>query len=191
MINSNPASVSSDSRFSDRLYISPITVEDILGIYKRETPVGLIAQFGGKNASNICQDLEAAGVSILGTPPDTLKFPKNRGRFFDLMETLGIPHPESATAHSLEEAKTVAERIGYPVMLRPSRVPAKASIEIAHDQEDLILALEPIAETMSGKPIMINKFLENALEVEADALSDSTDVFIPSIMEHIELTGVH
>jgi carbamoyl-phosphate synthase large subunit len=148
-------------------------------------------QFGGQTPLNISRDLEKAGVRILGTSPDTIDLAEDRNRFRLMMQTLGIPQPASGMARNLEEALAIAERIGYPLMVRPSYVLGGRGMEVVHDQEDLSLYVSRAVEIWPQLPILIDKFLENALEVEADAISDGTDAFIPAIMEHIELAGIH
>ncbi len=191
MVNCNPETVSTDYDTSDKLYFEPLTVEDVLGIYNKEKPEGVIIQFGGQTPLNICRELERAGVKILGTSPDTIDLAEDRDRFRLMMQKLGIPQPASGMARNLDEAIAVAEQIGYPLMVRPSYVLGGRGMEIVHDQEDLTLFVSRAVEIWPQLPILIDKFLENALEVEADALSDGTDAFIPAIMEHIELAGIH
>jgi carbamoyl-phosphate synthase large subunit len=191
MVNCNPETVSTDYDTSDKLYFEPLTAEDVLSIYEKEKPEGVIVQFGGQTPLNICRDLERAGVKILGTSPDTIDLAEDRDRFRNMMQKLGIPQPASGMAHSLEEAISIADKIGYPLMVRPSYVLGGRGMEIVHDREDLTLYVESAMSVWPDLPILIDKFLENALEVEADAISDGRDAFIPSIMEHIELAGVH
>ncbi|MBN2318311.1 MAG: carbamoyl-phosphate synthase large subunit [Acidobacteria bacterium] len=191
MVNCNPETVSTDYDTSDKLYFEPLTTEDVLSIYEKEKPEGVIVQFGGQTPLNICRDLEQAGVHILGTSPDTIDLAEDRDRFRNMMQKLGIPQPASGMAHSLEEAISIAEKIGYPLMVRPSYVLGGRGMEIVHDQEDLTQYVESAMAVWPDLPILIDKFLENALEVEADAISDGTDAFVPAIMEHIELAGIH
>ncbi len=191
MVNCNPETVSTDYDTSDRLYFEPLTTEDVLSIYEKEKPEGVIIQFGGQTPLNICRDLERAGVNILGTPPDIIDLAEDRDRFRIRMEKLGIPQPPSGMARNVEEAVAIADRIGFPLMVRPSYVLGGRGMEIVHDREDLVLYVEGAMQVWPDLPILIDKFLENALEVEADAVSDGTDAFIPAIMEHIELAGVH
>ncbi len=191
MVNCNPETVSTDYDTSDKLYFEPLTVEDVLSIYNKEKPEGVIVQFGGQTPLNICKALEQAGVKILGTSTDTIDLAEDRDRFRNMMQKLGIPQPASGMAHNLEEAIAIAERIGYPLMVRPSYVLGGRGMEVVHDEEDLTLYVSRAVEIWPDLPILIDKFLENALEVEADAISDGTDAFIPAIMEHIELAGIH
>jgi carbamoyl-phosphate synthase large subunit len=191
MVNCNPETVSTDYDTSDKLYFEPLTVEDVLSIYHKEKPEGVIVQFGGQTPLNICRALERAGVKILGTSTDTIDLAEDRDRFRMMMQKLGIPQPASGMARNLKEAIEIAERIGYPLMLRPSYVLGGRGMEVVHDQDDLTLYVSRAVEIWPDLPILIDKFLENALEVEADAISDGTDAFIPAIMEHIELAGIH
>ncbi len=191
MVNCNPETVSTDYDTSDKLYFEPLTAEDVLSIYEKEKPEGVIVQFGGQTPLNICRDLERAGVRILGTSPDTIDLAEDRDRFRNMMQKLDIPQPASGMAHSLQQAISIADKIGYPLMVRPSYVLGGRGMEIVHDREDLTLYVESAMSVWPDLPILIDKFLENALEVESDAISDGRDAFIPAIMEHIELAGVH
>jgi carbamoyl-phosphate synthase large subunit len=191
MVNCNPETVSTDYDTSDKLYFEPLTVEDVLSIYNKEKPEGAIVQFGGQTPLNICRELERAGVKILGTSTDTIDLAEDRDRFRNMMQKLGIPQPASGMAHNLDEAIEIAARIGYPLMVRPSYVLGGRGMEVVHDEEDLTLYVSRAVEIWPNLPILIDKFLENALECEADAISDGVDAFIPSIMEHIELAGIH
>jgi carbamoyl-phosphate synthase large subunit len=191
MVNCNPETVSTDYDTSDKLYFEPLTVEDVLSIYEKEKPEGAIVQFGGQTPLNLCRELERAGVRILGTPTDMIDLAEDRDRFRIMMQKLQIPQPASGMAHNLEEAVAIAEKIGYPLMVRPSYVLGGRGMEVVHDREDLTLYVSRAVEIWPQLPILIDKFLENALEVEADAISDGTDAFIPAIMEHIELAGIH
>ncbi|MBN1568404.1 MAG: carbamoyl-phosphate synthase large subunit [Acidobacteria bacterium] len=191
MVNCNPETVSTDYDTSDKLYFEPLTVEDVLSIYHKEKPEGVIVQFGGQTPLNICRALEEAGVKILGTSTDAIDLAEDRDRFRTMMQKLGIPQPDSGMAHNLEEALAIAKKIGYPLMVRPSYVLGGRGMEVVHDEEDLTLYVSRAVEIWPDLPILIDKFLENALEVEADAISDGNDAFIPAIMEHIELAGIH
>jgi carbamoyl-phosphate synthase large subunit len=191
MVNCNPETVSTDYDTSDKLYFEPLTVEDVLSIYQKEKPEGAIIQFGGQTPLNLCRELERAGVKILGTSPDTIDLAEDRDRFRLMMQKLEIPQPASGMAHNREEALAIASRIGYPLMVRPSYVLGGRGMEVVHDEEDLTLYVSRAVEIWPDLPILIDKFLENALEVEADAISDGTNAFIPAIMEHIELAGIH
>jgi len=191
MVNCNPETVSTDYDTSDKLYFEPLTVEDVLSIYEKEKPEGVIVQFGGQTPLNIATELYDAGVPILGTSPETIDLAEDRDRFRQTMEKLGIPMPESGMASTLEEALTIADRIGYPLMVRPSYVLGGRGMEVVHDQEMLRHYVGAAVEVTPERPILIDKFLENAIEAEADAIADGTDAFVPAIMEHIELAGVH
>jgi len=191
MVNCNPETVSTDYDTSNRLYFEPLTVEDVLSIYEKEKPEGLIVQFGGQTPLNIATELADAGVPILGTSPETIDLAEDRDRFRQTMKRLGIPMPESGMASTLEEALEVADRIGYPLMVRPSYVLGGRGMEVVHDEDMLRHYVAAAVEITPERPILIDKFLENAIEAEADAIADGTDAFVPAIMEHIELAGVH
>jgi len=191
MVNCNPETVSTDYDTSEKLYFEPLTVEDVLGIYQKEKPLGVIVQFGGQTPLNIAQELTAAGVKILGTSPDTIDLAEDRDRFRGMMEKLGIPMPESGMASTLQEALRIAERIGYPLMVRPSYVLGGRGMKVVHDAEMLREYVAAAVDVTPERPILIDKFLENAIEAEADAVADGTDAFVPAVMEHIELAGIH
>jgi carbamoyl-phosphate synthase large subunit len=191
MVNCNPETVSTDYDTSDKLYFEPLTVEDVLSIYEKEKPQGVIVQFGGQTPLNIANELSASGVKILGTTPETIDLAEDRDRFREMMRTLGIPQPESGMASSEEEAMEIAEHIGYPLMVRPSYVLGGRAMEVVQDEEMLRHYVAAAVDVSPERPILIDKFLENAIEAEADAISDGTDAFIPAVMEHIELAGVH
>lgn len=191
MVNCNPETVSTDYDTSDKLYFEPLTAEDVLNIYEAEKPEGVIVQFGGQTPLNLANQLAAAGVKILGTSPDMIDLAEDRDRFRKMMDNLGIPMPASGIAINLEEAKEVAKRIGYPLMLRPSYVLGGRGMEIVYDQEALELYIANAVGVTPDRPILIDRFLENAIEAEADSLADGTDAFVPAVMEHIELAGIH
>jgi carbamoyl-phosphate synthase large subunit len=191
MVNCNPETVSTDYDTSNKLYFEPLTVEDVLSIYEKEKPEGVIAQFGGQTPLNIAGELEKAGVRIIGTSPETIDLAEDRDRFRKMMRRLGIPMPESGMAINLEEALVVANRIGYPLMVRPSYVLGGRGMEVVHDEEMLKRYVAAAVGVTPERPILIDKFLENAIEAEADAISDGTDAFVPAVMEHIELAGIH
>ena len=191
MVNCNPETVSTDYDTSDKLYFEPLTVEDVLSIYKKEKPEGMIVQFGGQTPLNIAGELVDAGVEIFGTTVDTIDLAEDRDRFRMMMEEMGIPMPESGMASNLEEALKVANRIGYPLMVRPSYVLGGRGMEVIYDEEMLEQYVLAAVDVTPERPILIDRFLENALEAEADALSDGTDTFVPAVMEHIEQAGVH
>jgi len=191
MVNCNPETVSTDYDTSDKLYFEPLTVEDVLSIYEKEKPEGVIVQFGGQTPLNIAGELSEAGVKIMGTSPDTIDLAEDRDRFRNMMHKLGIPEPESGMASNLEEALAVAEKIGYPLMVRPSYVLGGRAMEVIHDEKMLKHYVAAAVNVSPERPILIDKFLENAIEAEADAISDGTDAFVPAVMEHIELAGIH
>ncbi len=191
MVNCNPETVSTDYDTSDKLYFEPLTVEDVLSIYEKEKPEGVICQFGGQTPLNIAADLAKAGVKIIGTSPETIDLAEDRDRFREMMEKLGIPMPQAGMASNMEQALKVAGKIGYPLMVRPSYVLGGRGMEIVHDEEMLKRYVTKAVGVTPERPILIDKFLENAIEAEADAISDGTDAFVPAVMEHIELAGVH
>jgi carbamoyl-phosphate synthase large subunit len=191
MINCNPETVSTDYDTSDKLYFEPITVEDVLSIYEKEKPEGVVAQFGGQTPLNIARQLAEAGVEIIGTSVDTIDLAEDRDRFRKMMSKLGIPMPNAGMASTLEEAQAVAGQIGYPLMVRPSYVLGGRGMEVVHDAEMLSHYMEMAVGVTPEQPILIDKFLSNAIEAEADAIADGTDAFVPAVMEHIELAGIH
>jgi len=191
MVNCNPETVSTDYDTSDKLYFEPLTVEDVLSIYEKEKPEGVIVQFGGQTPLNIANELAEAGVRIIGTSPDTIDLAEDRDRFRQRMRKLGIPQPESGMASNMKESLEVAEKIGYPLMVRPSYVLGGRAMEVIHDKEMLSHYMAAAIDVAPERPILIDKFLENAIEAEADAIADGTDAFVPAVMEHIELAGVH
>ncbi|MDD5343853.1 MAG: carbamoyl-phosphate synthase large subunit, partial [Smithella sp.] len=191
MVNCNPETVSTDYDTSNKLYFEPLTVEDVLSIYEKEKPEGVIVQFGGQTPLNIAADLARAGVKIIGTSPETIDLAEDRDRFRKMMDKLGIPMPKSGMASNLEQALKVAGGIGYPLMVRPSYVLGGRGMEVVHDEEMLKRYVHAAVGVTPDRPILIDKFLENAIEAEADAISDGTDAFVPAVMEHIELAGVH
>ena len=191
MVNCNPETVSTDYDTSNKLYFEPLTVEDVLSIYQKEKPEGVVVQFGGQTPLNIAAELAKAGVKILGTSPETIELAEDRDRFRQMMRKLGIPQPESGMASTLEEALQIAGQIGYPLMVRPSFVLGGRAMEVVHDEEMLKHYMAAAVDVSPERPILIDKFLENAIEVEADAIADGEDAFVPAIMEHIELAGVH
>ncbi|MGB5993708.1 MAG: ATP-grasp domain-containing protein, partial [Desulfobacterales bacterium] len=163
----------------------------VLSIYEKEKPEGVIVQFGGQTPLNIANELAEAGVKVLGTSPETIDLAEDRDRFRKLMRKLGIPQPKSGMASNLEEALEIAKQIGYPLMVRPSYVLGGRAMEIILDEDMLLHYVAAAVEVSPERPILIDKFLENAIEAEADAISDGTDAFVPAVMEHIELAGVH
>jgi len=191
MVNCNPETVSTDYDTSDKLYFEPLTVEDVLSIYEKEKPEGVIVQFGGQTPLNIANDLADAGVKIMGTSPETIDLAEDRDRFRQMMRKLDIPMPESGMAINLDEALSIAQRIGYPLMVRPSYVLGGRGMEVVYDEEMLKRYVAAAVDVTPDRPILIDKFLENAIEAEADAIADGTNAFVPAVMEHIELAGVH
>jgi len=191
MINCNPETVSTDYDTSDKLFFEPLTTEDVLNICQKEKPIGVIVQFGGQTPLNIAAELEKAGVTILGTPVNSIDIASDRGRFKQMMKKYNIPMPESGTASSHNEALVLANKIGYPLIVRPSYVIGGRGMEIVHDEEELRLYVDAAIKITPDRPILIERYLENAIETEADALSDGESTFIPAVMEHIEYAGVH
>ena len=191
IVNCNPETVSTDYDTSDKLYFEPLTLEDVLSIYKKEKPLGVIAQFGGQTPLNLAADLEKNGVKILGTSPAVIDLAEDRDLFRAMMEKLEIPMPESGMAVNFEEAKEIADHIGYPVMVRPSYVLGGRGMEVVYDEESLKGYMAAAVGVTPDRPILIDRFLNHALECEADAISDGTHAFVPAVMEHIELAGVH
>lgn len=191
IVNCNPETVSTDYDTSDKLYFEPLTLEDVLSIYKKEQPVGVIAQFGGQTPLNLASELEKNGVKILGTSPSVIDLAEDRDLFRDMMEKLEIPMPESGMATTVDEALAIADQIGYPVMVRPSYVLGGRGMEVVYDAESMTGYMKAAVGVTPDRPILIDRFLNNALECEADAISDGNHAFVPAVMEHIELAGVH
>ncbi len=191
IVNCNPETVSTDYDTSDKLYFEPLTVEDVLSIYKKEKPLGVIAQFGGQTPLNISAELEENGVKILGTSPKVIDMAEDRDLFRAMMDKLEIPMPESGMAVNVEEALEIAEKIGYPVMVRPSYVLGGRGMEVVYEPESMKTYMEAAEGVTPDRPILIDRFLRHATEAEADAISDGEHAFVPAVMEHIELAGVH
>ena len=191
IVNCNPETVSTDYDTSDKLYFEPLTLEDVLSIYKKEKPVGVIAQFGGQTPLNLAAQLEKNGVKILGTSPAVIDLAEDRDLFRAMMDKLEIPMPESGMATTVDEALAIAKRIGYPVMVRPSYVLGGRGMEVVYDDENLTSYMKAAVGVTPDRPILIDRFLNHALECEADAISDGTHAFVPAVMEHIELAGIH
>lgn len=191
MVNSNPETVSTDYDTSDRLYFEPLTTEDVLNIIENEDPEGVIVQFGGQTPLNIAERLEDMGVNILGTSPSSIDLTEDRKRFSKLLKKLNIDQPQSGTALSSQEAVKIADEIGYPVLVRPSYVLGGRGMKIVYDEEELKKYVNEAVEVSKDKPILIDKFLEDAIEIEVDVVCDGEDIFIGGIMEHIEEAGVH
>ncbi len=191
IVNCNPETVSTDYDTSDKLYFEPLTLEDVLSIYKKEKPVGVIAQFGGQTPLNLAADLEKNGVKILGTSPSVIDLAEDRDLFRAMMDKLEIPMPESGMAVNVEEALAIAKKIGYPVMVRPSYVLGGRGMEVVYDDANLTAYMKAAVGVTPDRPILIDRFLMHATECEADAICDGTHAFVPAVMEHIELAGVH
>ena len=191
IVNCNPETVSTDYDTSDRLYFEPLTLEDVLSIHNYEKPVGVIAQFGGQTPLNLAAALKKNGVNILGTTPETIDLAEDRDHFRAMMDKLGIPMPESGMAVTVDEALEIANNIGYPVMVRPSYVLGGRGMEIVHDDDMMRVYMSAAVGVTPDRPILIDRFLNHATECEADAISDGTNCYVPAVMEHIELAGVH
>ncbi len=191
IVNCNPETVSTDYDTSDKLYFEPLTLEDVLSIYKKEKPVGVIAQFGGQTPLNLAADLQKNGVKILGTSPEVIDLAEDRDQFRAMMDKLGIPMPESGMATTVPEAIEIANKIGYPVMVRPSYVLGGRGMEVVYDDEAMTGYMEAAVGVTPDRPILIDRFLHHAMECEADAIADGTHAYVPAVMEHIELAGIH
>ena len=191
IVNCNPETVSTDYDTSDKLYFEPLTLEDVLSIYYKEKPVGVIAQFGGQTPLNLADKLKEEGVNILGTTPEVIDLAEDRDQFRKVMDKLGIPMAESGMASTVEQAIELAHEIGYPVMVRPSFVLGGRGMEVVHDDDQMKDYMAAAIGVTPDRPILIDRFLHNALECEADAISDGNDAFVPAVMEHIELAGIH
>ena len=191
IVNCNPETVSTDYDTSDKLYFEPLTLEDVLSIYYKEKPVGVIAQFGGQTPLNLAADLEKNGVKILGTSPEVIDLAEDRDQFRAMMDKLGIPMPEAGMATTTEEAVAIAEEIGYPVMVRPSYVLGGRGMEVVYDDDAMAEYMKAAVGVTPDRPILIDRFLNHALECEADAIADGTHAYVPAVMEHIELAGIH
>ncbi|MDD6193355.1 MAG: carbamoyl-phosphate synthase large subunit [Lachnospiraceae bacterium] len=191
IVNCNPETVSTDYDTSDKLYFEPLTLEDVLSIYNKEKPLGVIAQFGGQTPLNLAADLEKNGVKILGTSPAVIDLAEDRDLFREMMDKLEIPMPEAGMATTVDEAVEIANKIGYPVMVRPSYVLGGRGMEVVYDDTAMADYMKAAVGVTPDRPILIDRFLNNALECEADAISDGTHAFVPAVMEHVELAGVH
>ncbi len=191
IVNCNPETVSTDYDTSDKLYFEPLTLEDVLSIYHKEKPLGVVAQFGGQTPLNLASQLEENGVKILGTSPAVIDLAEDRDQFRAMMDKLGIPMPESGMAVNVDEAIEIANRIGYPVMVRPSYVLGGRGMEVVYDDETMAEYMAAAVGVTPDRPILIDRFLNHALECEADAIADGTHAYVPAVMEHIELAGVH
>ena len=191
MVNCNPETVSTDYDTSNKLYFEPVTLEDVLQIYRAEKPLGVIVQFGGQTPLNIARDLAEAGCNILGTSVDSIDAAEDRDLFHSIMDKLGIPMPESMMASDLDGALDCAAKLGYPLIIRPSFVLGGRGMEVIHDEQMLREYVAKAVGVTPDRPLYLDRFLCHAMECEADALSDGKDVFIPAIMQHIELAGIH
>ena len=191
IVNCNPETVSTDYDTSDKLYFEPLTLEDVLSIYKKEQPVGVIAQFGGQTPLNLASKLKKNGVKILGTSPEVIDLAEDRDQFRAMMDKLGIPMPESGMAVDTKDAIKIANKIGYPVMVRPSYVLGGRGMEVVYDDEQMTEYMAAAIGVTPDRPILIDRFLQHALECEADAISDGLHAYVPAVMEHIELAGIH
>src|SRR5664280_3671136 len=190
-INSNPETVSTDYDTSDKLFFEPVTLEDTLNIIQSQKPDGVIVQFGGQTPLNLARGLEAAGVKIIGTSPDAIDRAENRDRFQEIVTKLKLNQPDNDTAMDAEKALVVAERIGYPVLVRPSYVLGGRSMEIVYDPDTLRTFMAKALLVSPGHPILIDKFLEDAVEIDVDAISDGKTTVVAGIMDHIEEAGIH
>ncbi len=191
MINCNPETVSTDYDTSDRLYFEPLTAEDVLAVIEQEQPEGVIVQFGGQTPLRLAKELEGAGVNLLGTPVDAIDLAEDRGRFGALLRRLGIAHPPYGTALSAEEAQVIAEQVGFPLLVRPSYVLGGRAMEIVYSAEGLGAYLDRHVKASPEHPLLLDRFLEDAIEVDVDALSDGTDCVLAGVMQHVEEAGVH
>ncbi|MCI1769318.1 MAG: carbamoyl-phosphate synthase large subunit, partial [Mageeibacillus sp.] len=191
IVNCNPETVSTDYDTSDKLYFEPLTLEDVLAIHEKEKPVGVIAQFGGQTPLNLAAALKENGVNILGTTPETIDLAEDRDHFRAMMSRLNIPMPEAGMAVDADEAIKIANKIGYPVMVRPSYVLGGRGMEVVHDDEMMRVYMNAAVGVTPDRPILIDRFLHHATECEADAISDGSNCFVPGVMEHIELAGIH
>ena len=191
MVNCNPETVSTDYDTSDRLYFEPLTAADVLAVCAQEDPEGVVVQFGGQTPLKLARTLEEAGVRLLGTPVDAIDLAEDRGRFGELLRRLEVKHPPYGTAFSAAEALEVAERVGYPLLVRPSYVLGGRAMEICYSTEDLAKYLEANVKADPEHPLLLDRFLENAIEVDVDALGDGGEVFVAGIMQHVEEAGVH
>lgn len=191
MVNCNPETVSTDYDTSNKLYFEPLTAEDVISIYNKEKPEGVIVQFGGQTPLNLANELVEAGVKILGTTPETIDLAEDRDRFRHVIAKLGIPQPESGMASNIEEALEIASRIKYPLMIRPSYVLGGRAMKVIVDEKMLREYVSKAVGVSPDRPLLLDRFLDNAIETEADAISDGEDAFVPAVMQHIEYAGIH
>src|SRR5436853_2478716 len=191
MVNSNPETVSTDYDTSDKLYFEPLTLEDVLNIYEQELPEGVIVQFGGQTPLNLAEGLQAAGVPIIGTQPESIEMAEDRKLFAAMLDKLGLRQTPSGSAVSADEAIAIAERIGYPVLVRPSFVLGGRAMELVYNADDLRRYMQSAIEVSSDRPVLVDRFLEDAIEVDVDCIADGETSVIGAIMEHIEQAGIH
>src|SRR5256712_6007674 len=191
MVNSNPETVSTDYDTSDKLYFEPLTLEDVLNIYDQEKPEGVFVQFGGQTPLNLASGLKAAGVPILGTQPESIETAEDRQLFAAMLDKLGLRQTPSGSAISTKEAVTIAKKIGYPVLVRPSFVLGGRAMELVYNEEDLRRYMATAIEVTPDRPVLVDRFLEDAIEVDVDCISDGETTVIGAIMEHIEEAGIH
>jgi carbamoyl-phosphate synthase large subunit len=191
MVNSNPETVSTDYDTSDKLYFEPLTLEDVLNIYDQELPEGVIVQFGGQTPLNLAEGLEAAGVPIIGTQPESIEMAEDRKLFAAMLNKLGLRQTPSGTAVNAEEAISIAQKIGYPVLVRPSFVLGGRAMELVYNQEDLARYMQNAIEVSPDRPVLVDRFLDDAIEVDVDCIADGEISVIGAIMEHIEQAGIH
>ena len=191
MVNCNPETVSTDYDTSDRLYFEPLTLEDVLEVIAKEKPLGVIVQYGGQTPLKLCRALEAAGAPIIGTTPESIDIAEDRERFSDLVRHLGLRQPANATARTEEQALRMAREVGYPLVVRPSYVLGGRAMEVVYAEEDLRTYMTTAVRVSNDSPVLLDRFLDEAIEVDVDAICDGTDVLIGGIMEHVEQAGVH
>jgi carbamoyl-phosphate synthase large subunit len=191
MVNCNPETVSTDYDTSDRLYFEPLTLEDVLEIIAREKPIGVIVQYGGQTPLKLCRALENAGAPIIGTTPESIDVAEDRERFADLVRKLGLRQPANATARTEEQAIRLAKEVGYPLVVRPSYVLGGRAMEVVFAEEDLRTYMTDAVRVSNDSPVLLDRFLDQAIEVDVDAVCDGKDVLIGGIMEHVEQAGVH
>ena len=191
MVNCNPETVSTDFDTSDRLYFEPLTFEDVMAIIDVEKPEGVIVQYGGQTPLKLARALEAAGAPIIGTSPDSIDLAEDRERFQKLVETLGLKQPPNGTARTIEQAVAIATEVGYPLVVRPSYVLGGRAMEIVHNEDDLRVYMDEAVEVSNDSPVLLDRFLDLAVEVDVDCISDGKEVLIGGVMEHIEQAGVH
>ena len=191
MVNCNPETVSTDYDTSDRLYFEPLTLEDVLEIVDKEKPLGVIVQYGGQTPLKLARDLEANGVPIIGTSPDSIDIAEDRERFQKLLQQLGLKQPPNRTARTEEDALRLAAEIGYPLVVRPSYVLGGRAMEIVHEHRDLERYMREAVKVSNDSPVLLDRFLDDAIEVDVDCIADGERVLIGGVMEHIEQAGVH